>query len=79
MTADLNKGYDALLKSHGNEFVKQFISYDGLDRPEFVYTAYVDTPDQGPCEVTQYEYDGTTSRVTKRRESVGVWLAAYDI
>ncbi len=79
MTADINAGYDAILKSHAKELVKQFITYDGLDRPEFVYTAYVDTPNNGPCEVTQYVYVGNTSRVEKRRETIGVWLDSYNI
>ena len=77
--ADLHKSYDAIMKSHSKELVKQYITYDVLERPEFVYTAYRDVTDQGVCEVTQYTYVGNTSRVEKRKESLGTWLASYDI
>jgi hypothetical protein len=67
------------IKSHSKEAVKQFITYDLLDRMEYHYVATIDVADQGPCMVTQYEYDGTSGRVVKAKESIGVWLAAYEL
>ena len=79
MTADLHKGYDATLKTQAKELVKQYIEYDGSDRPEYVYTAYRDAKNGDPCEVTRYTYVTGTSRVEKRLESLGTWSSAYDI
>jgi len=68
-----------LLKSHENELVKQYIAYDGSNRSEYVYTA-VDTAAHGDsCLVTQYEYDGTSTRIVKRLEYYGTWDSSYDI
>lgn len=68
-----------LLKSQLHELVKQYISYDVSDRPEYVYTASSDAADGTPCTVTQYVYDGATSRVLKRKESYSNWDASWDI
>lgn len=61
------------------EAIKMYITYDVNGRMEFVYSCNKEVPDQGPCLVTQYVYDGVSSRVIKMRESIGVWLAAYEI
>jgi len=70
----------ALLKTHLKEYVKQYVVYDGQDRIAQVYEAAVDTPDQGPCVLTEYEYRTPTStQILKRKESTSVWSFAYDI
>ena len=61
------------------EAIKMYITYDVNGRMEFVYSCSKEVPDQGPCLVTQYVYDGVSSRVTKMKESIGTWLAAYEI
>jgi hypothetical protein len=68
-----------LLKSQEKELVKQYISYDGSDRVEFIYTATRFAVTGTPCTVTQYVYSGVTTRVIKRLESYSTWDASYDI
>ena len=58
------------LKTHAHELVKQYISYDGSNRVEYVFTAYFNADHGDPCERTQYVYDGGTSRVIKRKETL---------
>lgn len=69
-----------LLKSHEHELVKQYIEYDGQNRPVTIYTASDHVEDGGACLRTDYEYlDATSTQITKRRESYDVWQAAWDI
>ncbi len=69
----------ALLKSHANELVKQYIVYDGQSRVFQVYTAVASTADQEPCLVTEYSYVGPVStQIQARKEYNGVWSSAYD-
>lgn len=65
-----------LLISHKNELVKQYIEYDGSDRVSKVYTAHIKVKDGEACMVTEYVYVGTSTRIEKRRESYGTWVAA---
>jgi len=69
----------AQLLSHAKELVKQYVTYDVSSRTEYVYTAPTDAADGAPAVVTQYEYDGTSTRITKRKESATVWDSTYDI
>lgn len=64
---------------HQKEAVKQYITYDGLNRMEFVYVAIAHAEDGALCLKTQYEYDGTSGRVTKMKESLDNWDSAWDI
>ena len=68
-----------MLTSHAKELVKQYITYDGFNRMEKVYIAHVNTPDGGICLITQYVYDGVTTRIIKSKEYPGTWLASYEI
>lgn len=77
MTSDSNG--DAILESLKKEIVKVFKVYDGSDRLSEQYEALANTADNGPCLKTDYTYVGATTRVEKMRESVGIWLAAYNI
>ena len=66
-----------LLKSHGEELVKQFIELDGQERPWKVYTAKETEIDGGACVVTEYEYKDIASTVIiKRKEYYGNWVTA---
>jgi len=69
----------AQLISHAKEMVKQYIAYDGSSRPEYVYTAPTEAADGAPAIVTQYSYDGTSTRIVKRKESATVWDVTWDI
>lgn len=68
-----------LLKSHEKELVKQYIAYDASQRVEYIYTAVKDAPNGAACMVTQYVYDGTSTRILKRKEYYGTWDSSYDI
>lgn len=70
---------DEILQSLKNEIVKVFRVYDGGDRLIEQYEAVANATDGSPCLRTDYEYVGATTRVEKMKESLGVWLAAYDI
>jgi hypothetical protein len=67
------------LKTTAYELVKQYVSYDGSDRTEYVYTAHTDAVHGTPCTVTQYEYVGASARVLKRKESNATWDSSWDI
>lgn len=67
-----------LLKTHRAELVKQYIVYDGSFRPTHVYECAADTAVNGTCLLTRYLYDGTSNRVTNRKEFEATWLQAYE-
>ena len=75
----LDQSKTNLLKTQLNEFVKQYIVYDGSQRITSVYTAAVDTAHGGPCSKDEYEYDGGSTRVVKRKESAATWDSSWDI
>jgi hypothetical protein len=59
--------------------VKQYIVYDGSGRMTDVYTAHTNAITGTPCTRTRYSYDGTSSRVEKRKEQDATWDATWDI
>lgn len=68
-----------LLKSHSKEQVKQHIVFDLQERPQFVFTAYIDASDGDPCEVTEYVYrNASSTQVKNRQERVYNWNANWD-
>ncbi len=67
------------LLTEAHEMVKQYVVYDGSGRMTDVYVAHTDAADGTPCSRTQYEYDGTSSRVTKRKELDATWDTTWDI
>jgi hypothetical protein len=68
-----------LLKTHAAELVKQFIEYDGADRPSKVYTAMSGAKHGEPCEVTEYIYRGpVTTQIQARKEGYATWDSAWD-
>ena len=68
-----------LLKSGRDSQIKSYITYDGSSRMEYVYEAHTDAINGAPCLVTQYSYDGVSTRIQKMKETVGTWSSAYDI
>lgn len=68
-----------MVSTHFAEAVKTYSAFDGSDRLEFHYVAHVDTKDGEQCMVTQYVYDGTTTRVQKTKESKVAWDGSWDI
>jgi hypothetical protein len=68
-----------LLKSHLKELMKSYYEYDGLSRLSKVFDAHIDTVHNSPCLITEYEYEGATARITKRKEYYGTWDSSYEI
>lgn len=68
-----------LLKTGFKEPIKTYITYDVSNRMEFIYEASSDAIDGAPCIVTQYAYDGGSTRIEKSKESVGAWDSSWDI
>lgn len=66
------------LKQQMKELVKQHIEYDGQLRVEYIYTAPTDAPNNSPCSVVRYSYNGTSNRVDYMKETKGVWLSAWE-
>jgi len=64
------------IKSQMHQAVKQYITYDASNRMEYSYAAMSDAVDGEPCIVTQYVYDGTSTRIIKMKESIGTWVSA---
>ena len=68
-----------LLKSLTKELLKEYVTYDGQSRKEFVYQAGVDADDGDQCLATQFVYDSTSLRIVKRKEFYTTWQSAWDI
>lgn len=73
------KGALELLKTHGNEQVKQHIVLDVAGRPQFVFTTYVGAEEDAPCMVDEYVYlNASSTQIIARQERVYKWKAAWD-
>lgn len=59
-----------------DELIKQYVTFDGNNRVEYVYTCQTDTPDGGECTRVQYEYDGSSARIAKMKETLDTWVSA---
>ncbi len=66
---------EGILKSGFHEGMKSYYAYDASDRLEYIYESPLHTADGEPCLVTQLTYVGVTSRVQKKKESQGAWVA----
>lgn len=64
------------LTSIKNEPLKMYRTYDGSNRVEYQYEAITHAKDNDPCMVTQYVYDGLSTRVVKMKETIGTWVSA---
>lgn len=68
----------AQLRTQAHEYIKQYITYDANDRPEYVYTAPAGCLDGAPCSVVRYSYSGVTNRVVYMKEEDSVWDTAWE-
>lgn len=69
---------DTLITSR-NEMVKQHVVLDASSRAKFVFTAALNTPNGGTCEVTEYIYVSPSSTIIiGRQEQKGVWNTAWE-
>lgn len=68
------------LKTQAHTYVKQYIVYDGNQRPIEIYTAQTDAADGANCSKVEYTYiSPTSSKVEKMKESNASWDATWDI
>lgn len=67
------------LKTGMHEPVKQFQIFDVTGRVTHLYEARANAEDGDPCMLTQYSYDGVSSRIEKTLESVDSWDSDWDI
>jgi len=67
------------LKTHAHELVKQYFVYDISLRCTDMYTASYDAANGAPCLRTQYSYDGSSSRIVKRKETNSTWDSTWDM
>ena len=72
----MTQNEDGYVRTHSVENIKQYLAYDGSSRLEYVYEARANAANNDPCLVTQYVYSGSTTRVIKMKETVGVWVSA---
>lgn len=77
MSDSFNKKSDHIL-SHMKEQVKIHVIYDGNQRQHLIYTAKRDAKNGDPCMVTEYVYDGITTRCTGFKENDAAWNSAWD-
>lgn len=68
-----------LVTPYMKEAVKTYSAFDGSSRLEYHYTAHIDAEEGDQCMVTQYAYDGVSTRVQKTKEGLATWQAAWDI
>lgn len=69
----------AVLTSLKNELKKEFVAYDGSDRPISYYQAHINAGDGEPCLLTTITYVGVSTRIEKSKETIGLWSTAYEI
>jgi len=75
----INSHASDMVSTHMSETVKTYSTFDGSSRLEYFYVAHVDAEEGDTCMLTQYAYDGTSSRIVKTKESKATWLAAWEI
>jgi len=68
-----------LLEAHQKGQTKTHVVLDAQDRPQFIFTASLDTKDGGPCMVTEYVYLNPTSSIAvSQQERVYKWKAIWE-
>ena len=69
----------SLLQTHLNELTKTFTVFDGLSRPQFVYTAKSDAKNGDPCIKTEYIFANPTSTtIIGSKETNSTWNSSFD-
>jgi hypothetical protein len=70
---------NSFIPSGKNEYVKQYIVYDGSSRMTHLYEGPANMVHGDACMLTEYAYDGAGTDITKRKESESTWDSSYDI
>lgn len=68
-----------MLKALKLEALKEYREYDGSFRVIAVYQANTDADNNDLCLKTEFVYDGTSSRVIKKKESLVPWQSSWNI
>lgn len=66
------------LKTQAHELIKQYVTYDAYDRPEYVYTAPITAITGTSCSVVRYSYDGVSNRVVYMKEYAETWDTSWE-
>lgn len=75
----LNENGKAYLITHANEFMKEFLVYDGSDRVISIYSAHTNAAHGDSCILTTYEYVTGTIRIEKKKDALSTWDSSYEI
>lgn len=75
----MTQNVSGYVKTHSLENIKQYLTYDGSSRMEYVYEARANAAHGDPCLKTQYAYDGVSTRIIKMKETEATWDSSYDI
>lgn len=67
------------IKTLRHEFMKQYFSYDGSSRIQYVYEVFAEAPHGTPCVKTTYTYVGVTRNVQKLKEEPSTWDSSWDV
>jgi hypothetical protein len=75
------KSIDAVdvIKQLRNQTLKEFREYDGSARAFKIYQAVSKAKNGDPCMLTEIAYLGASKSIEKKRESVVLWDATWDI
>lgn len=60
------------------EASKEYIVYDGSARMTQVYQTFWNSQDGEPALLTTYQYDGVSTRITGRKETLSTWTGSWD-
>jgi hypothetical protein len=61
-----------------DEFIKQYLVYDASGRYVAIYEIKANGQDGEKCMLTEYAYDGASTRIVYRRESSALWNGTWD-
>lgn len=70
---------DEMFQALAKEVVKTHSEYDGSGRLTARYEALANTLDNEVCLLTEYTYDGASTRVENSKESLSTWNSAWDL
>jgi hypothetical protein len=70
---------NSFVKSGNEEYLKQYLVYDGSNRITQIYEAMANALNGDPCLLTEYGYVGISSRVEKMRESESTWDSSWEL
>lgn len=79
MTEEKRLNVHDIIKQLREEALKEYREYDSFYRPSAIYQAHTECENGEPCLKTVYLYDGTTSRIVKKKEEIVLWDSSWDV